>query len=230
MLAVIDIFSKYGWFIPLKSKTVVEVANALQNIFKERKPEKLWVDKGKEFYNRDVQKLISLYHKYYSANSTKKYIDVLDELVKNYNNTAHSTIRMTPTEASKKENENKVWKNLYGDYNPPKRKTPKFSIGDNVRITKKKTLFEKGYARRWTEEVFTVSKVQYTDPLTYKIKDLKGEEITGTFYEQELQHTTQELFRIEKVVMKKGNKSLVKWYGFPDTFNSWVSNKDLIKL
>jgi len=252
LLAVIDIFSKYGWLIPLKSKTGVEVANALQNIFKERKPEKLWVDKGKEFYNRDVQKLISLYSteneekssvverwnrtmkekifKYFSANSTKRYIDVLDELVKNYNNTVHSTIRMTPTEASKKENENKVWKNLYGDYNPPKRKTPKFSIGDNVRITKKKTLFEKGYAPRWTEEVFTVSKVQYTDPLTYKIKDLKGEEITGTFYEQELQHTTQELFRIEKVVMKKGNKSLVKWYGFPDTFNSWVSNKDLIKL
>ena len=91
-------------------------------------------------------------------------------------------------------------------------------------------MFEKGYAHRWTEEIFTVSKVQYTHPLTYKIKDLKGEEITGTFYEQELQHTTQELFRIEKVVMKKGNKLLVKWYGFPDTFNSWVSNKDLIKL
>ena len=99
LLAVIDIFSKYGWLIPLKSKTGVEVANALQNIFKERKPEKLWVDKGKEFYNRDVQKLISLYSteneekssvverwnrtmkekifKYFSANSTKRYIDVL---------------------------------------------------------------------------------------------------------------------------------------------------------
>ena len=85
---------------------------------------------------------------------------------------------MTPVEASKEENENKVWRNLY---DPPERKTPKFSVGDKVRISKKKGIFEKGYTPKWTEEIFTISKIQYTDPITYKITDYNGEEIKGNF-------------------------------------------------
>ena len=135
---------------------------------------------------------------------------------------------MTPTDASKRENENEVWRNMYDDYSPPERKTPKFSIDDNVRITKKEGIFEKGYTPRWTEEVFTVSEVHYTDPITYKLKDLNGEEIKGSFYEQELQKTAQEMFIIEKVIRRKGDKSLVKWVGYADQFNSWVDNKDLL--
>jgi len=252
LLTVVDIFSKYGWMIPLKNKTGTEVAGALQMVFKERKPEKLWVDKGKEFYNKHVQQLVELYSteneekssvverwnrtmkekmfKYFTANSTRKYIDILDEFVNRYNNTVHSSIKMTPTEASKRQNENQVWRNLYGDYSPPERKMPKFSIDDNVRITKKKGIFDKGYTPNWTEEIFTVSEVRYTDPITYKLKDLNGEEIKGSFYEQELQKTTQEMFRIEKVIRRKGDKSLVKWVGYPVEFNSWVDNKDLVKL
>ena len=134
---------------------------------------------------------------------------------------------MTPGEASKKKNETTVWSNLdmYRDVSM----TPKISVGDKVRITVKKKTFEKGYTPRWTEEVFTVSKVQYTDPLTYKITDNNGEEIQGTFYEQELQKTKQEIFRIEKVIRQEGSKSLVKWLGYPNSF-SWLDNKDLIKI
>ena len=106
----------------------------------------------------------------------------------------------------------------------------KFKVGEKVRITKKKGLFDKGYTPKWTEEVFTVSQVQYTDPPTYKITDNIGEEIQGTFYEHELQKTSQKVFRIEKVIRKRGNKSLVKWLGYPETFNSWVDNKSLIAL
>ena len=205
---------------------------------KKRKPEKLWVDKGKEFYNKHVQQLVERWYttmkekmfKYFSANSTRKYTDILDEFVNRYNNTVHSSIKMTPTEASKRQNENQVWRNLYGDYSPPERKMPKFSIDDNVRITKKKGIFDKGYTPNWTEEIFTVSEVRYTDPITYKLKDLNGEEIKGSFYEQELQKTTQEMFRIEKIIRRKGDKSLVKWVGYPDEFNSWIGNKDLVKL
>jgi len=193
--------------IPLKNKTGTEVAGDLQKVFKERKPEKLSVDEGKEFYNIYVQQLVELYSteneekssvverwnrtmkekmfKYFTAKS--KYIDVLDEFVNRYNNTAHSSIKMTPTKASKKENENEVWRNLYGDYSPLERKAPKFAVDHKVRITKKKGIFEKGYTPRRTEEVFVVSKVRYTDTITYKIKDLNGEEIKGSFYEQELQ-------------------------------------------
>ena len=72
---------------------------------------------------------------------------------------------MTPVEASKEENESKVWRTLY---DPPERNTPKFAVGDKVGISRKKGIFEKGYTPKWTEEIFTISKIQYTDPITYK--------------------------------------------------------------
>ena len=136
--------------------------------------------------------------KYFSANNTRKYIDVLDLLVDQYNNTIHSWIEMTPIEASREVNENKVWWNLYPEF-VGKTLIPKFSIGDNVRITKKKKIFHKGYTQRWTEEVFKISKIQLTIPLTYKITDYNGEVIHGSFYEKELQKTTQDVFRTEKI-------------------------------
>ena len=252
LLTVIDVFSKYGWIIPLKNKTGNAVAIALKYIFKDRMPKKLWVDKGKEFYNKDVKSLIDLYStendekscvverwnrtmrekmfKYCSANSTRKYIDIIDELVDQYNNTTHSSIKMTPVDASMRKNENRVWNNLYpekalGDPRPD----PKLSVGDQVRITKKKKTFEKGYTPRWTEEIFIITKILYTNPVNYKIKDLNGEEIHGFFYEAELQNTKQEVFRIEKVIKQQSNQSLVKWKGYPDSFNSWVKNKNLVK-
>ena len=100
-----------------------------------------------------------------------------------------------------------------------------------MRISKKKALFEKGYTTRWTEEVFTITKIKCTSPITYKIADLNGEEIDGTFYEPELQKTSQQFFRIEKVIEKGKNKSLVKWKGYSNDFNSWVdNNKDIVNI
>ena len=135
---------------------------------------------------------------------------------------------MTPVEASKKTNAITVYRNFYPDLTRRPMRA-KFKIGDKVRIHKKK-FFEKGFTPNWTEEVFTVSKIQRTDPITYKINDLNDEEIQRTFHEQELQKTTQEVFIIEKVVTKGETKSLVKWKGYPASFNSWVDNKNLIKL
>ena len=254
LLTVIDVFSKYGWIEPLKDKSGKSVAAAFKKIFGEgRIPKKLWVDKGKEFYNRDVKALdMELYSteneekscvverwnrtmkekmfKYFTANSTRKYLDVLNDIVDLYNNTKHSTIKMTPVIASDVKNKNTVFANLYGDQVYHRLDKPKLAIGDRVRITKKKGSFEKGYTPRWTEEVFTVSQIQYTAPITYRIRDDSGEEIQGTFYEQELQKTTQEIYRIEKLIRKRGNRSLVKWLGYPDSMNSWVDNKELIAL
>ena len=124
LLLVIDIFSKYGWIVPLKDKTGKSVASALKTIFKERKPKKIWVDKGREFYNKDVKDLIELYSteneekssiverwirtmkekmwKYFTDKNTNTYIDILPDLVKKYNNTKHSSIKMTRVEASKR--------------------------------------------------------------------------------------------------------------------------------
>ena len=120
--------------------------------------------------------------KYFSANNARKYVDVVDWLVDQYNNTIHSSIKMTPKEASRKENEKKVWRNLYPELGG-KTLTPKFSIGDNVRNTTKKKTFDKWYTQRWTEEVFKICKIQLTIPGTYKITDFNGEEIQGSFYE-----------------------------------------------
>ena len=252
LLAVIVVFSKYGWLIPVKDKTVQSVASALKTIFKERKPEKMWLDKGKEFYNKHVKDLIKLYSteneekssvverwirttkekmwKYFSANSTNNFINVLPDLVKEYKNTRHSSIKMTPVKASKKENELRVRRNLYPEHLEMYDIKPKFSVGDKVRISKKKKTFEKEYTIRWTEEIFTIIEVKRTSPVTYKIADLYGEEIKGTFYEPELQKTSQELFRIEKVIKRGKKKSLVKWKGYSDDFNSWVDNKDIVNI
>ena len=252
LLLVIDIFSKYGWIIPLKNKKGETVANALKTIFKERKPEKLWTDKGREFYNKDVKDLIELYSteneekssiverwirtmkekmwKYFTDNNTYNYMNILPELVEDYNNTVHSSIIMSPIDASKKKNELTVWRNLYPDRYKINNLTPKFSVGDEVIITKKKKVFEKGYTTRWTEEIFTIKEIRNTDPITYKLEDLQGEEVRDTFYEPELQKTEQQIYRIEKIIKKEKNKSLVKWKGYSDKFNSWVDNKNLIDL
>ena len=252
LLLVIDIFSKYGWIVPLKDKKGETVANALKTIFKERKPGKLWTDKERKFYNKDVKKLIELYSteneekssiverwirtmkekmwKYFTDNNTYNYMSVLPDLVEDYNNTVHSSTKFTPVDASKKENELTVWRNLYPDRYKINNLTPKFSVGEEVRIIKKKKVFEKGYTTRWTEEIFTIKEIQNTNPITYKLSDLQGEGIRGTFYEPELQKTEQQIYRIEKIIEKRKNKSLVKWKGYSDKFNSWVDNKDLINL
>ena len=258
LLLVIDTFNKYGWIIPLKNKKGETMVKAFKTIFEEgRIPEKLWTDKGKEFYNEkmdDLRKLhkIELYSteneekssiverwirtmkekmwKYFTDNNTYKYIDVLPDLVEDYNNTVHSSTKLTPIEASKKKNELTVWRNLYPDRYKTSRLNPKFSVGDEVRITKKKKVFEKGYTTRWTEEIFTIKEIRETNPITYKLEDLQGEEIKGTFYEPELQKTKQQIYRIEKVIKKEKGRSFVKWKGYPDKFNSWVNNKDLIDL
>ena len=106
---------------------------------------------------------------------------------------------------------------------------PKFKVGDRVRISKYKNIFAKGYTPNWSEEVFVIKKVKNTVPWTYVINDLKGEEIMGTFYEKELQKTSQDQFRIEKVIKRKGDKMYVKWKGYDNSFNSWIDKKDLIK-
>ena len=105
-----------------------------------------------------------------------------------------------------------------------------FSVGDKVRISKIKKTFEKGYTTGWTEEIFTIVGVKRTSHVMYRIADLNGEKIMGNFYEPEMQKTSQELFRIEKVIKRGKTKSLVKWKGYSDDFNAWVSNSDVVHI
>ena len=117
----------------------------------------------------------------------------------------------------------------YAEYNEYfDKKDPKFKVGYHVRISKYKNIFAKEYAPSWSEEVFVVSKIKNTVRWTYVISDLNGEEITGCFYEKELQKTSQGKFRIEKVLKRKDDKLYVIWKWYDSRFNSWINKKDLI--
>ena len=140
---------------------------------------------------------------------------------------------MSPKSASDIKNTHQVFANLYSDEIYKQVKKPKFRIGDRVRISKyKRKLFDKGFTPNWTEEIFVINEILHTKPVTYCVVDLQGETVTGSFYEPELQKTTQEIFRIEKVIRRdnKRQRALVKWSGYPDQFNSWVPMSGLNKL
>ena len=220
LLCVIDIFSKYARVVPLKDKKGISIVKAFQIILKQsnRKPNKIWVDKGSEFYNayfkkwlqdnivmysthnegksvvaeRFIRTLKNRNYKYMTLISKNVYIDKLDDIADEYNNTYHTTIKVKPINV--KDN---TYINTSKEIN---NKDPKFKVGDRVRISKYKNIFAKGYIPNWSEEVFVIKKIKNTVSWTHVINDLNDEEITGIFYEKELQKTSQEEFRIEKVI------------------------------
>ena len=117
-------------------------------------------------------------YKYMNSISKNVYIDKLDDIVNEYNNTYHRTIKMKPVDV--KDN---TYINIGKEVN---NKDPKFKVGDHVRISKYKNIFAKGYTPDWSEEFFVIEEIKYNLPWTYVINDLDGEEIIGTFYENEL--------------------------------------------
>ena len=235
LLCVINLFSQYAWVIPIKDKKGTSTVNAFKKILSDstelhsnRKPNEIWVDQSSKFYNKsfkDFLKIndVEMYSTYNEGKSVvaerfirtiqqNVYFDVLDDIVDKYNNTVHKTNKMKPIE---------VMNDYYAEYNEhPIKKNPKFKVGDNIRISKHKNIFAKGYTPNWSEEVFITNKIKNAVPWTYAISDLNGEEITGSFYEKELQKTSQKEFRIEKVLKRKGDKLHVKWKGYNNSFNS----------
>ena len=211
LLCVIYLFSKYAWVVPLKDKKGINTVNAFQTILdsSKRKPNKIWVDQDSECYDISFKKWlkdnnIEIYSTYSKGKSVAAerfirtlktlsknvYFDVLDDNVDKYNNTYHATIKMKPID---------VKPSSFAEYNVDSNdEDPKFKIGDHVIISKYKNIFAKGYTPNWSEEVFAISKIKNTVLWTYDINDLNGVEIVGTFYEEKLQRTNQEKFRIEK--------------------------------
>lgn len=264
LLMIIDVFSKYGWSIPLKNKTGAEMVRAFSELWDsgQKPPKFLWTDKGKEFDNKQFRALLeekkvhlywteneekssvverwnrtikTIMWKYFTKKRTGVYIDILPDLIEKYNNTYHSSIKCTPSDARKPSNYQDVFDTLYKS---PRRvrkkgeKEAKFHVGDQVRISKLKKTFAKGYTANWTEEVFKISKVQPTLPFTYKLKDTLGEVVKGTFYEPELQLAKPDTYRIEKVLRRRttaqGKREIfVKWLGYNSKFNQWIPESDI---
>ena len=152
--------------------------------------------------------------------SNNAYIDKLDDIVDEYDNTYHRTIKMKPVYVK-----DDTYFDIEKEIND---KNPKFKVSDHIRISKYKNIFAKVYTPNWSEEVFVISKIKNAVPWIYAINDLIGEKIIVTFYEKELQKNNQKEFRTEKVIKRKGDKLYVKWKGYDNSFNSWIDKKDLV--
>lgn len=253
ILVVIDCFSRHLWTRPLKNKTGEHVAAAFEKILKlcGRKPRHLQTDRGTEFYNKHFSKVAhrhSIEHystfsslkaamaerairtiktwlfKEFSYRGKHKWVDILEQVTAKYNGRKHRAIGMKPKDVT-------IETRHLQDRRPTPKNTSagKLKIGDLVRISKFKSIFAKGYLPNWSTELFRVIKAQRTLPVTFLLEDLRGDPIRGCFYAQELQKTKHpDVYLVERVLRKKGEKLYVKWLGFDNTHNSWINKTDIV--
>lgn len=263
ILCVIDVFSKFGWAVPLKDKTAGSIVKGFETIFKDtpRRPTRLFSDKGLEFKNKTLRQFLKKHDIHYiytnnpdikcsiverwqrtlksklfrrfTAIENYRYIDgLLEKVLHAYNHTKHRSIKMCPVDVTA-ERVLEVYNNLYHGVQLTNNKT-KFKVGDHVRISREKQIFEKGYSWYWTEEVFKIVQViPHTFPV-YRLSDLDSDPIEGSFYEKELQKVTKPpAFKIAYIVRSKGKGSsrqhLVHWRGYPEKSRSWIFDSDLVK-
>jgi len=262
LLCVIDVFSKYAWVVPLYDKSGTTLIQAFNSILKQRQPKALQTDKGTEFKNKDFQKFLKKKNihyfttenpetkasvverfqrtlktsmwKYFTHYKTRRYVDILDDLVHAYNHRVHRSIQMTPASVHLR-HEPVIAQRLYG----PHTKSQKLpvQVGDLVRINKTKKTFDKGYLPNWTTELFKVVHIRQSKPITVELEDLDGERIEGSFYEQEIQPIKDsEIYDIESVLARRtrrvGKKTIkeikVHWKGYPKKFDSWIPESQLV--
>ena len=257
ILVVVDVFSRYAYARGMKRKTAKSTADALKDILKENQkrgdPKFLWTDDGKEFKNQDVGALLARHGnvKWYSTHNTVKasiaerfirtlrimiereyiltdstvWYKCLPRLILEYNRRKHRTIKMSPIDALKPENKAAVYASQFKGSTGGTR--PAFYVGQRVRTCLNKKLFEKGSTQNWTEEIFRISDIVPGQPTTYRLEDLLGDEITGTFYKEQLRSTNQAIYRVERVLRRRGNQALVKWTDYDSRFNSWVNEASI---
>lgn len=253
ILVVIDSFSKYLWTQPLKTKGAVEVRDVMEKVLRESKPKHLQTDAGKEFYNKSFTSLMEKYNiNHYSTYSVIKasmaerviqtlkgklyrefslrgsynWLNIIKNVTQAYNNTKHRTIAMKPKDVNRKTQ--KLL--LTTVYNRPKIMGKQvFSVNDVVRISKYKSIFEKGYTPKWSTELFKVIKVQLTNPATYLLSDMNDRPILGSFYAEELQKAKHhDAYLVERVIRRKGDRVYVKWLGLPPSENSWIHKTNVL--
>lgn len=256
ILMMINCFTKVAIAVPVKDKTAKSVANVLGPILKKHRMRHLQTDDGKEFFNAEVRKLLKQHNiNHYSTYTDKKsaiverlnrtiknkmyreftaqgsyrWLEILPKIIREYNNSFHSSIGMPPNKVTAK-NEKLVLTRLNSRVNVKSVSVkPKFKIGQRVRISKYKAVFDKKYLPNWTNEVFVIAKIQPTIPPTYILKDHEGKEVLGGFYEQEMAKTNYDnVYLVEKVLKRKKNLLYVKWKGFDASHNSWIQKKDLV--
>jgi hypothetical protein len=250
LLVAVDCFSKKASVQPLKSKTGASLKVALETVFDELGvPDKMQSDKGTEFLNTVVEQFLTDKHvlhftsensdikcamaerlirtlksriwRLFRSRTSTRYIDKLQDIVYSYNRTPHHAHGLRPVDVNQ-ENSLYVYKQLAGK---PKTRSPRYKVGDHVRISKEKKKLEKGYEYRFTEEVFKIIQVIRHPVPVYKLEELMGEPIKGTFYEPELsivRNFADREHQIDKVLRRKGNKLFVRWLGYGPEHDSWI--------
>lgn len=256
ILTIIDGFSKYAWGVPLKNKSSLSIIQSFESVFKnyKRAPRNLHTDFGTEFYNKHFEKLMKKFNinhystyshlkasiverfnrtlkskmwKMFSYRGSYKWIDKIDYLLEEYNNTKHRTIKLAPVDVNSKKIEKKLLNTVFKITH--KLVKNRYKVGDYVRVSKYKGVFEKGYTPNWSPEIFKIMGVCNKFPVTYKLEDYQHKPIAGRFYETELQKTKNHTaFLIEKVLKKKNNRLYVKWYGFDNSHNSWINKTEIL--
>ena len=220
LFVAVDVLSRYLWVEPIKMKTAQSCREALKTIIaknekspkpkicsERQSPEKIWVDKGREFSGdfatfcsqkgiqiystksetksalaeRNIRSLKSLIFKYMHEHDQSRYSDTLDQFVAIINNRVNRMTKLAPSSVSKKDVDY-----LVSLCHTNAQKKPKFKIGEQVRIRRKIDTFHRGYKIQFTEELFTITAIPTTNPPTYVVKDCDGEIIQGKFYEPEL--------------------------------------------
>jgi hypothetical protein len=267
ILTVIDIFSKYAWAVPVKNKDGKSVRDAFKLVLasaEPRTPERLQTDKGKEFFNREFADLMrnnGIQHfasesdqkaavverfnrtlktriwTYLSAKRTKKWAYVLPAILTAYNGSYHRSIGMAPNKVTA-EDQDRIWTRLYGD-GDTYLKRKHIADGANVRISRVKGVFDKGYMPNWSREQFTVAstvadgdKRRRNARSVVTLKDESGEELRGKWYPEEIQQVRDNDYEVEKVLKRRtaadGTRELfVKWRDYPSKYNSWITERDL---
>lgn len=275
LLVVIDIFTRYLWVRPLKNKYSDTVVKAFKAIFKKskRRPRRIRSDRGSEFtaktsqdyfksenivqiftgnevqanyVERVIQTLKTKLFRYMATNDTRRYIDVLPDIVKSYNSTYHTGIGAVPKDIDKSD-ERRLWWNMYltkEKYNPQEAKRRQqrglqlfaFNVGDKVRINLLKKAFKREYDQKWSGEVYLIRRRFVRDRLPmYLLQDYAGEALKGSFYQNELQRVqipNDSLFVVDSILDRKQEKGVTKvkvhFKDWPARFDRWVRETDLV--
>ena len=269
LLTVMDLFSRYAWAKPLKTKNAQDVTLAFRSILLQdgRTPKKLQTDNGREFENAPFQLMLNNNNirfftisspnkaavverfnrtlkgkmwRYFTHTGSHRWVDVLPYLLQSYNASTHRSIGMPPSQVNY-QNEIQLWEKQQNK--GPQKVTQRdnhtvLQVGDSVRISHVKKVFNKGYLPGWTDQVYTVSRViqtpkienEFSGPLQYIIRDYNGENVRGAFYGFELQKVAiPERFRVQEVLRQRVRRDgvieyFVRWMGYGDEFDSWVTD------
>lgn len=279
ILTCIDVLSRYAWAVPVRSKSAAHMLVAMKRLFTEaapRKPNRLQTDKGTEFHNAQVRRFLtdqgvehfstqsdhkaalverlnrtlkSRIYKHFTAHNTRRYINVLPDIVYSYNHSHHRTIGRRPIDVTTAEDDAAVWRRVYYDSKEAQlRRADTYPsndfiiplVGSRIRLSRWKGDFEKGYAPNWTREHYVV-----TDALkrrrggvprpVYKLKDTLDEVIEGVCYPEEVQRIPAAAvghLEVERVLRKRHKagsqaESLVKFKGWSTKFNRWLKDAEL---